>query len=192
MRAVLVLISILFSAAGAPAQTSAPEGPSDVQIVKYSWSKERIGWEKDPFSPTLEDYNDVRYRVSRERRPTSALEERTAGAEKAAKARPPDPPRYVFNYKLSVLNSGAKAIKEIDWDYVFKDAATGEELGRREFTSVIKIGPGKRKELSVFVPTPPTQRISVYTLGTREHDGLVEQVIVVRILYDDDTTWEAR
>jgi hypothetical protein len=64
-------------------------------------------------------------------------------------------------------------------------------LGRREFTSVEKIGPGKRKEVSVLVSSPPTQRVSIKTLGEREHDGLAEQVIVVRILYADGTTWPA-
>jgi hypothetical protein len=193
MRTVVVLLLVLFAASLACAQTpSAAAGPPDFQIVKYSWSKERIGWEKDPFSATVEDFNDMRGRVSRERRPTTALEERSAGAEKAAKARPPAPPRYGFSYKLNVHNAGPKAIKEIDWDYVFTDAETGEELGRREFTSAEKISPGKRKELVVFVSSPPTQRISVYTLGKRERDGLVEQVTVVRILYEDGTAWQVR
>lgn len=193
MRAVVLLISVLFAAAVARAQTPAvPEGPPAVQIVKYSWSKERIAWEKDPFGATIESFQEARSRVSTERRSVSVLVERSERVEKAAKSRPPPPPRYAFNYKLSVHNAGPKAIKEIDWDYVFRDAATGEELGRRQFTSVEKIGPGKRKDLSVLLSAPPTQRISLNTLGKREHDGLVEQVIVVRILYDDGTAWQAR
>ncbi len=193
MRAVFVLISVLFAAASGHAQTpTAPEGPPDFQIVKYSWSKQRIGWEKDPLSTTGEDMIDMRRRVNTERRTPTALGERLDRDDKAAKERPTKPPRYVFNYKLSVQNSGPKAIKEIDWDYIFKDAATGEELGRRQFTSVEKIGPGKRKELSVLVSSPPTRKISIYTLGTKERDGLAEQVIVARILYDDGTIWQAR
>ena len=177
----------------ARAQTpAAPGGSPDVEVVKYSWSKERIGWEKNPFGGTGESFGDMRERVSDERRSRSALDERRVREERAAKARPPDPPRYAFNYKLSVRNAGPKAIKELDWDYVFTDAATGEELGRREFTSAVKIGPGKRKELSVFVSSPPTQRISVHTLGRRERDGLAERVLVVRVLYDDGTAWQAR
>jgi hypothetical protein len=192
MKVVVVLISVLFSAAGTRAQAPAPEGPRDLQIVKYTWSKERLNWKKDPFRATVEDIYDIRSRVSTERRTGTALEQRQARDDKAAKARPTDPPRYVFTYKLSVRNAGPKTIREIDWDYVFRDAATGEELGRREFTSVEKIGPGKRKELSLLVSSPPIQRISVNTLGKREHDGLVEHVIVVRILYDDGTAWQAR
>jgi hypothetical protein len=193
MRAVVVLISVLFAAAGARAQTpAAPETSPDIQIVKYNWIKERLNWEKDPFRATVEDVYEIRGRVSTERRTGSALEQRQARDEKAARTQPTVSPRYVFNYKLSVRNAGPKAIKEIDWDYVFRDAATGEELGRRQFTSVEKIGPGKRKDLSVLLSAPPTQRISLNTLGKKEHDGLVEQVIVVRILYNDGTAWQAR
>ena len=89
-------------------------------------------------------------------------------SKRASKEKPTEPPRYAFDYKLTVVNAGSKAIKEIEWDYVFTDAATGEELGRREFTSVEKIGAGKRKELSVMVSSAPTRRISAYTLGKNE------------------------
>jgi hypothetical protein len=193
MRAAVVLISLLFAAPGVCAQTPAsPEPLADIEIVKYNWTKERLNWEKNPFRATVEDFGDMRDRVSTERRTGTALEQRQGRDQKADKTRPTAAPRYFFNYKLSVRNAGPKAIKEIDWDYVFRDAATGEELGRREFTSLEKIGPGKRKELSIFVSSPPTQRISVDRLGKNERDGLVEQVIVVRILYDDGTVWQAR
>jgi hypothetical protein len=193
MRTVVVLLLVLFAASLACAQTpSAAAGPPDFQIVKYSWSKERIGWEKDPFSATVEDFNDMRGRVSRERRPTTALEERSAGAEKAAKARPPAPPRYGFTYNLNVHNAGPKAIKEIDWDYVFVDAGTGEELDRRQFTSVQNIGPGKQKELTFTLSTPPTRRISVYSLDKKERSGIEERVIIVRVKYADGSEWELK
>lgn len=191
MRSVVILVSILFAASAVLAQTSTPAaGPPDVEIIKYSWSKERLGWEKDPFA--AEGSREMRERVVTERRPRTALEERAAKDIKANNTQPSDPPRYYFNYRLSVNNTGPKMIREIDWDYVFTDAATGEELGRRQFTSVEKINSGKRKDLSIFLSSPPTQRISVYKLGTKERDGLLEQVIVVGIRYGDNTSWEAR
>lgn len=192
MKAVALLLSFLFAGLFNAQTPAAPQETPNLKILKYSWSKERINWQQNPFDATLERFDDMRSRVSRERRRSgSILQEGEARAEQRAKERPPAPPRYVFNYKLVVQNSGTKAIKEIDWDYIFTDAMIGEELGRREFTSVEKIGPGKRKELSVIVSSPPTQRISVYTLGKRERDGLVEQVNVLRILYEDGTTWQA-
>jgi len=116
--------------------------------------------------------------------------EREARAEQVLKARPPAPPRYAFLYEISVKNTGAKTIKEIDWDYVFLDAATGQELSRRQFTHTEKIGPGKSKELSLLIPSPPTQQISVYSLGKKERDGLNEQVVIIRVTYSDGSVWQ--
>lgn len=185
MRAIVALVSILFAVTAA-AQSPAPlEQPSDIQILKYSWAKERIDWDKNPFGKPTQ-ISDLRSRRG------SILEERNAREAEKNREKPSEPPRYVFNYKVTVINGAAKTISEIDWDYVFTDAATGEEMGRREFTSVEKIGAGKRKELIVVVSSPPTRRISAYTLGKNEREGLVERVEIRRILYDDGTTWQTR
>ena len=184
MRVVVTLIAILFAATVVCAQTATTPQAPDLQIVKYSWTKDRIDWEKNPYGRRTE-ISEIRSRRA------SALEEREAREQQRLKEKPSEPPRYAFDYKLTVVNAAAKAIKEIEWDYVFTDAATGEELGRREFASVEKIGAGKRKELSVMISSPPTKRISAYTLGKKEREGLLEQVIIVRILYDDGTAWPA-
>lgn len=194
MRMAAVLILGLLASTTTYAQSNDAQATPDVQILKYSWDKERINWEGDPFHSSQRG-NDPRSAVNRdtrERRGGSALIMRDYQEERKDKSRPPDPPRYIFNYKLLIHNTGTKAIKEIDWDYVFRDATTGEELGRREFTSVEKIEPGKRKELSVSVSSPPTKKISVYALGKREREGLTEQIVVVRILFNDNTVWQAR
>lgn len=111
-------------------------------------------------------------------------------SEQVIKSRPPAPPRYAFLYKISLRNESPKAIKEIDWDYVFTDSVTGEEVGRREFTGVEKIAPGKSKELSFMTPAAPAQRISVYALDKRERAGLNEHVVLVCVRYEDGTEWK--
>lgn len=192
------------AAAGAqsPAATTATAGaPPAVEVVRHSWSKERIDWEGNPFGGTIENFADVRRRMVDQRRLERARAsgnnaevskvEREMRADEIIKSRPSKPARYAFSYKLSVRNTGAKTIKEIDWDYVFLDAATGQELDRREFTGVEKIGPGKTKELAFLAPTPPTQTISVHALGKNEREGLREAIVVVRILYTDGTLWAA-
>ena len=89
-------------------------------------------------------------------------------------------------------NLGSKSIKEIDWDYVFIDGVTGDELDRRQFTSVQNIGPGKQKELVFTLPTPPTRRISVQALDKKERVGIDERVVVVRVTYMDGSVWEVK
>ena len=188
-------------AAASASAASAPPA-SGIEVVKYGWSKDRIDWERDPFGGPVETFDDIRRRNADTRRveraratgnmAEAAKVEREMRAEQVIRARPPKAPRYAFTYKLSVRNAGAKAIKEIDWDYVFFDAATGEELDRREFTGVERIAPGKGKELIFLVGTPPTNRISVHSLGKNERDGVREEVVVVRVLYEDGTVWQRR
>jgi hypothetical protein len=196
---VTLLLCCLTLLHGAAARAQTPAAPPGVEVLKYGWSKERINWESDPFAPTVENMNDVRRRIGDQRRAErargtgntaeAAKIEQEMRSEQVIKARPPAPPRYAFRYKLSVRNAGPKAIKEIDWDYLFLDAATGEALGRREFTGVEKISPGKEKELNFMSPSAPAQRISVQSLDKKEREGLVEQIVIVRILYEDGTEW---
>ena len=202
MRTPLLCLLFLYSTVAPLAQSPAtpPQGAPDVTVIKHSWSKERINWEGNPFGGTVESFDDMRRRIGDQRRLERARSggvpgeagkiEREIRSEQVIKARPPAPPRYVFLYKASVKNTGEKTIKEIDWDYVFFDAETGQELDRREFTGVEKISPGKTKELSFLISTPPTQKISAHALGKNERAGLREEIIVLRILYADGSVWQ--
>lgn len=173
----------------------------DLQVVKFSWSKERIGWERDPFAGPVENYDEMRVRMRNERRiqeakrTGSSLEvdklTREAKADDAniERIRQKAPPRYFFVYKASVKNLGTKTIKALDWDYVFLEPGTEHEIGRHEFTSDEKISPGKTKEMQVFIKAPPTRTISVYSLGKDEQQSIEGRVVIVRIEYSDGTIW---
>jgi hypothetical protein len=175
--------------------------PSKTEVVKYSWAKERIGWERDPFGGPIENFDEARARQRNERRIEDAKrggsaevdkikrEARADAANIAAKHKQP-PSRYVFVYKTTVKNLSDKQIKSIDWDYVFFDTTTDTEVGRREFTSDEKISPGKSKELTVTVSKPPTHTISLTALNSGERKALTERVVIVRINYADGTSWQ--
>ena len=185
---------LLFFAAIAPSivlsQISEADSVAGIQILKHSWLKERIDWQNSPFSVPNENFNDMRDRVRNERRPTSAIEERNIKVATEEKKKPTEPPRYIFSYRITIQNGFTKSIRELDWDYVFTDKMTGEELGRRQFTSTEKIGAGKKKDLVVKVSSPPTHSISVYKLGTNEGAGLSEAIVISRILFEDNTEWK--
>ena len=42
--------------------------PSGIEVVRFSWSKERLGWEKDPFSGPVENFDEMRARTRNEKR----------------------------------------------------------------------------------------------------------------------------
>ncbi|MBA3767508.1 MAG: hypothetical protein H0W99_11065 [Acidobacteria bacterium] len=204
MRVPALLVMIVFLSVTGRAQTTpSVQGPTDVSVIKFSWDKERIGWERDPFGASGGDFIAVRRRINEERqleraknggnreeelRLTREVKLRREDEAKARQAIPKQ--RYGFRYKLSVKNTGAKIIKTIDWDYLFFDAATGEKIGHQQFTNDEKIGPDKEKTLEVFVPTPPARVISIQALNQKENERLFGQVILMRIVYADGSIWE--
>ena len=201
MRVAVVLLSVLIFTG-----VAYPQSPTDpaIELVKFSWSKERLNWEGNPFGGPNENFHQMQFRARSEKRVSDAKRSNSAEVGKLEKDAKADaaivenenknsaPPRYYFIYRASMKNLSSKAIKEIDWDYVFVDAVTGDELDRRQFTSVQNIGPGKQKELVFTLPTPPTRRISVQALDRREKVGIDERVVVVRVTYVDGSVWEMK
>ena len=169
--------------------------PSAVEVVKSSWSKVRIGWERDPFGGPLENFDEMRSRTRNERRIAQGGGERAKREAKAdeaniAKQREKAPPKYYFIYKTKIKNNHTSAITQLDWDYVFFERGTENEVGRQEFTSDEQIGPGKTKELTVTITSPPTRTVSVTSLNLEERDRLTEKIILLRIKYADGHVWQ--
>ena len=185
------LILLLFFASVVLAQE-----PSGVEVVKTSWSKIRIGWERDPFGGPLENFDEMRSRARNERRVAQGGGERARREAKAdeanlAKAREKNPPRYYFIYKTKIKNNHTAAITQIDWDYVFYERDTENEVGRQQFTSDEHVGPGKTKELTVTSTSPPTRTVSVTSLNLEEHDRFTEKIVLIRVQYADGRVWQA-
>jgi uncharacterized protein YbjQ (UPF0145 family) len=204
MKVYALLLSLLVVPAASNAQTlPASTTPPEVEVVKFSWSKERLNWEQNPFSGPNENFHEMQFRARSEKRVTDAKKSGTAGQNSTAERdlkvdaaivqagrQPSGPARYYFIYRASLKNSSTRPIEEIDWDYVFIDSATGQELNRHQFTSTKMIQPGKSKELTFMLSTPPTKRISVNALNKQERSGIADQVVVVRVKYSDGTVWQ--
>lgn len=194
----LLLIVALAASAPARAQETTAAG---LEVVKHSWSKERLNWERDPFSGVIENFDDARVRMRNESRvarskgtPEGDRIDREARADQSiiAAQHQSKPARYAFLYKASFRNTADRPTKTIDWDYVFTDAATGEEVGRHQFTSDEKIGPGKQGSVTIYIGAPPARTISVSSLNSKERDSINGRVEVVRVLYADGAVWEKK
>jgi len=203
MRPLLAILFVLSTSVIVNAQVAGPVGESaGVAVLKYSWTKERIGWQQDPFGGPIENSDEMRVRARNEKRVMDAKKggngselsraERDAKTDEALISRihQNTRARYGFVYKASVQNNGQKTIKSIDWDYVFFDLGTNNEVGRRQFTSEQKIPPGRARELSFFIPHPPTKTISIEALDKHERDGLGERVELIRVQFSDGTSWQ--
>lgn len=169
---------------------------SSVEVVKSSWTKVRIGWERDPFGGPLENFDEMRSRTRNERRVAlgggeRAKREAKADATNLEKKREQKPSQYYFIYKTRLKNNSTSAITEIDWDHVFYERGTENELGRQQFTSTEQIGPGKSRELVVTLTSPPAHTVSVTSLNLEERDRFTERIAIMRIKYADGRVWQA-
>lgn len=210
MRITTVLfLALLLGSAAQAQQAPAPEGPPGLTVLKCGWARELIpGWEKrggggpEPYEIMIarlaNEQQLQRARnagdkasIARGERAAKVYEKATnAAADKQAKS--PERTRFGYRYKVSVRNGGEKAIKSIDWDYVFLDPLTQAEVERHQFTSDGKIGPGKEKEFSVFHLAPPTRTVSAQTGSRKDAPPFLERIVLVRVEYADGTAWPAR
>ncbi len=203
MKILVLMLCVLCGGVVASAQSeSISTDSSSLAVVKFSWSKERINWQQDPFSGPIENFDEMRVRSRNEKRIadakrggvgaelTKAQQDARTDAALTAQIHKNKPGRYQFLYSVQVRNNGPKMIKAIDWDYVFFDLTNQSELGRRQFRTEEKIAPGKSKELKSFIRTPPTQTVSIHSLVKNERANLGEQVLIVRVEYLDGSIWQ--
>jgi hypothetical protein len=204
MKLLTSLLVVILSATISHSQAEVTAKDSiALEVVKFSWSKQRIGWERDPFGGPLENFDEMRSRARNEKRLDDAKRggggagadkvrrEASADAAIIAKQREKGPARYVFVYKLKVKNHGPTAIAMLDWDHIFFESGTDNEVGRQQFTSEEPIGPGKTKELAVTITSPPTHTVSVTSLNKNdEQERLSEKVVLVRVKLSDGRIWQ--
>ncbi len=205
MKIVVLMLWVACGGISASAQSGpgSTDSPS-LAVVKFSWTKERINWQQDPFSGPIENFDEMRVRARNEKRIADAKRggsgAEVSRAEKDARTdavltaqiHKNKPGRYQFLYRVHVRNSGDKTIKSVDWDYVFFDVNNQNEMGRRQFRSEEKIAPGKAKELKFFITTPPTKTVSIHSLDKNERTNLGEAVVIVRVEYSDGSIWQLR
>jgi len=187
-------------------QPAAIQGPPDVSVLKFDWSRERLpGWENNPFGPSFETYDTMRARVEDERRLKQArnsgnkaeaekierdLKVREKTAAPKIQSEKTERPRDGYRYKVWLRNDSLKTIKSIDWDYVFLDPSNHSEIARHQFTSDEKIRPGKDRELNVFILSPPIRTIKADELNKKRQSLFNEQVIIMRVEYSDGSVWQ--
>src|SRR5215216_1285316 len=70
MKALFALLFLSCACAAAQAQDDARQGadPPGLAVIKFSWEKERVNWERDPFGGPVENFDEMRVRARNEKR----------------------------------------------------------------------------------------------------------------------------
>ena len=198
-RTLLLSLLALFGASGRVAAL-AQEAADGVEILNFSWTKERI--RPRPSVSSLASPEELIRQSRREgqlaaarntanRGASSRIETEMTNEEKAtAKARQTAPPDDGYRYKVKLRNNGVKTIKSVEWDYLFIDPLTRKEAARHQFASDDTIKPGKTKEVEVLYLVAPVKTVSAEMLKKKGPAPFQEQVVLVRILYTDGSVWQ--
>jgi hypothetical protein len=199
MKARTLLLSLVILCTTGSIAVLSQEAP-EIEILNFSWTKERIR-QRPSMLPLASSGELIRQsrneaqlaaaRNSANKGTASKLETQINNDEQAAaKARQTEPPSDGYRYVVKLRNNGNKAIKSIDWDYLFLDPDTTAVVSRHQFTSDDTIKPGKSKEIGVLYFIPPVKTVSAKMLGKKKPPNFKEQVVLVRIQYSDGSVWQ--
>ncbi len=92
---------------------------------------------------------------------------------------------YVFKYdsRLTVRNTGERAVKSIEWAHVFYDPATGKELKRYQLQLKQRVAPAETLKLSRSVYIKPDESTRHLTSGR-------QRVEITRVEFEGGGEWK--
>jgi hypothetical protein len=93
---------------------------------------------------------------------------------------------YVFKYdsRLTLRNTGERAVKSIEWAHVFYDPATGKELKRYRLQSKQRVAAGETATLNKAVLIKPEESTRHLTTGK-------QRVQITRVEFEGGGEWKA-
>jgi hypothetical protein len=192
----LAILSCGLCAAQAPTTEKAALG---VTIVEHSWRGRLVrnpALDIDPLL-SLEDQDRserIRNEVIRQNEYRAALGKEPAplpsrnASSRLPQRRPPHP--YEYLYRVKIVNTGNKKIRQVIWEYVLVDPATGSEVGRHRFTSKVSVSPGKSQRLYGYSTLPPASIVDAEYAGQKSAGQHSERVVIKTIYYDDNSVSE--
>ncbi|MEW6210223.1 MAG: hypothetical protein AB1631_17790 [Acidobacteriota bacterium] len=194
----IITVALFFASFPAFTQTADSQGPTDLAVVKFSWSKAaNPQQDSGAVSARNRDHNiddtiDDNRRLEdllRDPDPAKASEYERRRREKESTL-PPSAQREGYRYRVTLENTGKKTVQAVHWDYVFFNPETGAESDRHQFYSREKISPGKKKELSAFDYSPPTRTVNANEADKKIDSQLKASIVINRIEYTDGSIWQ--
>jgi hypothetical protein len=93
---------------------------------------------------------------------------------------------YVFKYesRLTITNSGGRAVKSVEWAHIFYDPATGKELKRYRLQLKQRVAAGETLTLNRAVFIEPDESTRHLTTGK-------QRVQITRVEFGDGGDWKA-
>jgi hypothetical protein len=205
MKTLSLVLLLLVLPAGADAQepAAAKNESHGVSVVKSRWQKRvyNPALDEDPLDAARDSMRLEQQRRETQRenavraqlgRPQLSMPSQTAESiNRAALERAPlNEPGTVYVYEVRVVNTGAKKIRSLIWEYVVLDAETQREVGRHLFETKVGIEVGKSKGLTAWSAQPPATVVDASKSDKESRGQYSERIDFQRVEYEDGTVWE--
>lgn len=190
-----LLITLLLTISVMAQESRAPSDPPDLVILEKKWRKQLVDPNRDN---NQSQHNEDLSRTGRAQ--GAYLDELVAQPNQptvskmpTSTATKPVTPGWkmlsTYTYTVKVKNTGAKAIRLIDWEYQFLDPDTQQVKEQRKIASRLKLSPGKSQVLERRLTRQPTIVVDVNKLNNKYRDQFTERVVITRIIYADGSVW---
>jgi hypothetical protein len=173
---------------------------SDLVVLKFSWTKYRMGNNnlirgvEDPDTlnepmtivrqPRRDEPQELKNRRDRQERAAELRGGELAAAQSAQK------PFDIYVYRFQLKNDGPKLIKGFVLEYQSQPGV--RDSPAREFLCAAKTKPNESKGLEVTSAFAPSKLVDVNSEGTKPQKASAENVVVNRIEYGDGSVWQRR
>ena len=199
MKHLYLPVLLLLLTVTAAAQTS--DDSSTLSVLQKKWQINAVRtYQSVPNTDPFRANNDFNQRLRDQKDANNANEYQFRNNLPVEAARPRfnnadvlrrNENKLLYLYQIKLRNNGEKTIKRVVWDYVFFDSQTGEEVGKRRFTSDTDLKPLDTDKIIVSDNIAPIRVIKVVNSGKNPPARYREEVSIKSIEYSDGTIWQA-
>ena len=204
MRVLLLLLS-LFLVLGSSAQNSASQDDkSPVVIITSKWFRDRqpidnaVSVSVAPVA-AVTSADKIYERQKRVNDPAGVrdpkadtLDARGAELDRIVQESREPKPVDGFAYQIKVQNASTKPIRNIFWEYRFRETAKPDNVARRQFLCSVQVKPDKQRDLQAFSLGGPSDVVNVRSLAKDANKQFEATVLINRVEFADGTFWQRK
>ncbi len=202
MRVLLLILSLLLISESSVQNSASQDDKSPVVIITSKWFRDRQPIDNAvsvsiPPVAAVTSADKIYERQKRANDPAGVrdpkadtLDARGAELDRIVQESREPQPVDGFAYQIKVQNASEKPIRNIFWEYRFRERAKPDNLARRQFLCSVQIKPEKQRDLQAFSLGGPSDVVNVKSLAKDPNKQFEEAVLINRVEFADGTFWQ--
>lgn len=204
MRVLLFLLPVLLIPGSLAQNSASQDDKTPVVIIASKWFRDRqpidnaVSVSVPPVAAvTAADKISERQRRANDpagvRDPKAdTLDARGAELDRIVQESREPPPVDGFAYQIRIQNASTKDLRNIFWEYRFREIAKPDNVTRRQFLCSVQVKPEKQRDLQAFSLGGPSDVVNLKSLAKNPNKQFEEAVLINRVEFADGTFWQRK